>query len=210
AERPALRLEETVVNDSDRAVRYVWGHHPAIAATPGMLVDLPAGPVHVNAFDDPDADLEPGAVTTWPATNLRGGVATTLDRVPDGPVERVCSLPDRPAGWAAIRDPAIGRGVSLAWDLRAFPHLWLWEQIGGSRFPFHGRARLVGIEPASCWPGDGLAQAIERGQARAIEPKATATGWVTMTLFDATADPVTEVDAAGRVSTTASTTGDER
>jgi hypothetical protein len=211
AGRPALLVEETVLNDSDRTVSYVWGHHPAIAATPGTLIDLPAGPVHVDdAFEDPDADLEPGAVSTWPYTILCDGRGTSLARVPAGPVERVCSLPDRPEGWAAVRDPGIGRGVGLAWDLEAFPHLWLWEQMNGGRFPFHARAQLVGIEPVSCWPGDGLARAIERGQARTIGPKETVTGWVTMALFDATDDAVIGVDAAGRVFTTGSTTGDER
>jgi hypothetical protein len=94
--------------------------------------------------------------------------------------------------------------------VEAFPHLWLWEQMKGRRFPFHGRAQLVGIEPVSCWPGDGLARAIERGHARAIGPKDTVTGWVTMALFHATADVVVGVDAAGRVSTTPSTVGSER
>ena len=102
---------------------------------------------------------------------------------------------------SAIQRPA---GVwALAWDLDAFPHLWLWEQLNGARFPFYGRARLVGIEPVSCWPGDGLARAIERGQARTIGPHGSETGWITLSLFEATTDAVTGVDAAGRVSTTA-------
>jgi hypothetical protein len=82
--------------------------------------------------------------------------------------------------------------------------------MNGSRFPFHGRARLIGIEPVSCWPGDGLARAIERGQARTIAPKGTATGWVTLSLFDATADAVIGVGASGRVSTTGSSRKAER
>jgi hypothetical protein len=203
ADRPVIRVEERIENESDRAMPYAWGHHPAIAATPGMRIDLPAGPLHVDAgLDEPDADLEPGAVGTWPEAALRKGGMAAMDRVPDAVVERVCYLPDRPAGWAAVREPATGHGVGLAWDLEAFPHLWLWEQINGTRFPFYGRARLVGIEPVSCWPGDGLARAIERGQARTIGPHRSQTGWVTLSLFEATAEAVTGVDAAGRVSTT--------
>ena len=202
--RPVLLLETRVENGSGVAASYAWGHHPAIAATPGMRIDLPVGPVHVDdAFDDPDADLAPGAIGRWPGAVLRRGGVAALDRVPDTAVERVCYLPDRPAGWAAVRDPGTGRGVGLAWDVEAFPHLWLWEQMRGRRFPFHGRAQLVGIEPVSCWPGDGLARAIERGQGRTIAPDASATGWVTMSLFEATHDAVTGVDRAGRVATTA-------
>jgi galactose mutarotase-like enzyme len=201
-DRPAFLVEGEVVNDSDLAFSYVWGHHPAIAASPGTRIDLPVGPVHVDeAFDDPDADLAPGASGTWPQVASRTGGPVALDLIPDYAVERICYLPDRPAGWAAVREPASGRGVALAWDIRAFPHLWLWQQMNGRRFPFYGRARLVGIEPVSCWPGDGLARAIGRGQARSIAPRGTATAWITLSLFEATTDTVSAVDRAGRVST---------
>jgi hypothetical protein len=207
ADRPALLVEERIENESDWSLSYAWGHHPAIAATPGMRVDLPGGPVHVDeAFDDPHADLAPGAVGAWPEGALRSGGVTALDRVPDMAVERVCYLPDRPAGWGAVRDPGTGRGVGLAWDIEAFPHLWLWEQMGGLRFPFYGRARLVALEPVSCWPGDGLARAIERGQAGTIGPRGSRTGWVTLSLFEATTEAVIGVDRAGRVSTTGEAT----
>ena len=200
--RPVLRVQERVANESDRPLSYVWGHHPAIAASPGMRIDVPIGPLRVDqAFDDRVADLKPGAVGTWPDAELRTGGVEGLDRIPDKTFERVCYLPDRPAGWAAVREPVSGRGIALAWDIDAFPHLWLWQLMGGRRFPFHGRARLIGIEPASCWPGDGLARAIERGQARTIAPQATATGWITLTLFKATTDAVTIVERDGSVST---------
>lgn len=205
--RPVLLVEERVENESDQTLSYAWGHHPALAATPGMRIDLPAGPVHVDeAFDDPNADLQPGTSGMWPEAALRSGGTTALDRIPEPAVERVCYLPDRPAGWAAVRDPRTGHGVALAWDIEAFPHLWLWEQVGGRRFPFYGRARLVGIEPVSCWPGDGLARSIERGQARTIAPHGSATAWVTLSLFDATTDPVNGVDRAGGVSLAGDTT----
>lgn len=204
ADRPALRIDERIQNESDRPYAYIWGHHPALAVGPGVRIDLPLGPLHVDeAFDHPDNDLEPGTAGMWPEVRLRRGGTTRLDRIAEGVVERVCSLPDRPAGWAAVRDPTTGRGVALAWDILAFPHLWLWTQMGGSRFPFYGRARLLGLEPVSCWPGDGLARAIDRGQARVVGPHGSATGWITMALFEATDDAVVGVDAAGGVSTAA-------
>jgi len=198
--QPALLVEEHVENQTDHPLCYVWGHHPAFAATPGMRIDLPAGPVHVDEwFEDPAADLAPGAIGMWPAVPLRSGGKAFLDRVPEPAVERVCYLPSRPAGWAALRDPESGRGVAIAWDVEAFPHLWLWEQIGGWRFPFYGRASLVAIEPVSCWPGDGLAQAIKRGQARTLGPHSGASAWVTLSLFAATTAPVSLVERDGRV-----------
>jgi hypothetical protein len=199
-DRPVLIVEEQIENQSMVTLAYAWGHHIAFAASPGMAIDLPVGPVHVDdGFDDPDADLAAGAVGIWPDVALRNGGTEALDRVPATAVERVCYLPDRPAGWAAVRDVADGQGVGLAWDLDMFPHLWLWEQMNGRRFPFDGRARLVGIEPVSCWPADGLARAIQRGQARTIPARGSATSWVTLSLFEATTDPVTGVDREGRV-----------
>ena len=153
-----------------------------------------------------DADLEPGAVGTWPDARAAEAAASRHSTASPTPSSSGSAISPtaRPGGPpSAIRDS--GRGVGLAWDLEAFPHLWLWEQLNGVRFPFYGRARLVGIEPVSCWPGDGLARAIERGQARTIGPHGSATGWITLSLFEATTDAVTGVDADGRVSTTAGT-----
>lgn len=199
--RPVIMVEERVENQSDRAMSYAWGHHPALAATPGMRIDLPAGPVHVDGgFGDSENDLAPGTAGIWPEVALRSGGMAALDRVPEPAVERVCYLPNRPAGWAALRDAESGRGVGLAWDVEAFPHLWLWEQIGGWRFPFYGRARLVALEPVSCWPSDGLARAIERGQARTLGPHSSASAWVTLSLFAATTVPVGGIQRDGRVS----------
>lgn len=199
-ERPVLRVEETARNTADRPLAHAWGHHPAFAASPRMVIDLPPGTVHVDVgLAEPEADLAPGTSGLWSEIRDAAGGAVDLSRVPAGPVERVCYLPDRPAGWGALRDLETGRGVAVAWDVVAFPHLWLWEQIGGWRFPFFGRARIVALEPVSCWPGDGLAAAVERGQASLLQPFATASAWITVALFEATLAQVVGVDRDGWV-----------
>lgn len=191
ADRPVLRVLERIVNDSDLPFAYAWGHHPAFAATTGMRIDLPPGPVRFDTL---------GATGTWPEIAGSNGRTESLDRVPAPPVSRVGILPDRPAGWAALRDPAAEHGVALAWDIAAFPHLALWQQIGGPEFPWFGRARIVALEPVSIWPGDGLARAVERGQARILAPRGNASAWITLTLFKATEAAVSAVDRDGRVS----------
>lgn len=204
ADRPALMLVERAENQSDFPQRYVWGHHPAVAATAGMRVDLPARGLQVDpAFDDATGDLLPGSTGIWPLALGRDGSPVSLARRPDHRAERVCYLAHVSEGWGAVRDPSSGRGVGLAWDRDAFPHLWLWQQFGGPRFPFYGRAQLIGIEPVSYVPGDGLAAAIERGEARTLAPKGSASAWITMALFPATDDTVLSIDRLGRVSTDA-------
>ena len=49
--------------------------------------------------------------------------------------------------WAAIRGVAPGLGVAMAWDATTFPCAWFWWEIGGPGHPWHGRARIVAIEP---------------------------------------------------------------
>jgi galactose mutarotase-like enzyme len=199
-ERPVLQVSERAENEAGRSLACAWGHHPAFAAVPGTRIDLPPGPVHVDAdLAVPEADLAPGTSAHWPAVKDRNGRDIDLSVVPPGPVERVCYLPNRPAGWAAVRDLAGGRGVAMAWDVEAFPHLWVWEQIGGWRFPFFGRARIIALEPASCWPADGLAAAVERGRASTIGPHGTASGWLTIALFTPGDRPVGHVDRGGTI-----------
>jgi hypothetical protein len=199
-ERPVLWVEETAESQAGRSLAYVWGHHPAFEAAPGTMIDLPPGVVSVDAdFAEPEADLLPGAAGAWPTVMDRSGRDVDLSVVPPGPVERVCYLPDRPAGWAALRGPAGGQGVAMAWDIVAFPHLWLWEQIHGWRFPFFGRARIIALEPVSCWPGDGLAAALERGRAQILEPHRVASAWLTVALFSSGNRPVQHVDQDGLI-----------
>ena len=120
--RPVLLVEERVENESNRPLSYVWGHHPAITASPGMRIDIPVGRLHVDdAFDDPVADLKPGAVGMWPNAELRTGGVEALDQIPAKAFERVCYLPDRPAGWAAVREPVSGRGVAPRLGHRRVP-----------------------------------------------------------------------------------------
>jgi galactose mutarotase-like enzyme len=198
--KPVIFVEERIENDTEHQVAYAWGHHPAFAAAPGTRIDLPPGPVHIDEnAHDPEVDLLPGAAGRWPWVAGRTGGNAALDRIPEPPVERVCYLPDRRAGWAALRDLQSGRGVGVAWDVDAYPHLWLWENFGVARFPFHGRARLVTLEPVSCWPSDGLAKAIERGRARWLGPRSGASSWVTVSLFAASRQSAVAVERDGQV-----------
>ena len=100
------------------------------------------------------------------AGRVAGG--PVLDQVPtQRPLEDVHYLPDRPTGWVALRRAHVG--LALVWDVDRAPHLWLWRELGSAGFPFFGRASIVALEPASAWPGDGLAAAIERGRAEWLD-----------------------------------------
>ncbi|MEY2580777.1 MAG: hypothetical protein QOE09_626 [Ilumatobacteraceae bacterium] len=167
-----VRITTTIENVTDDARPFIWGEHPAFLASPGDCIDLPAGPM-IDAADPTRTS------TIWPGSTTGdagiGEVPTTR------PLESVHYLPDRPAGWAALRRPHIG--VALTWELHDFPHLWLWREIGSTEFPFFGRASVVALEPASSWPGDGLAAAVERGQAHWLQGGARRTTTITVVPF---------------------------
>ena len=186
-----LRLSTTLENVGVHAQPFLWGEHPAFAAEPGDVLDLPSGPVVASEL--------PSQRTAWPS-----GGADRLDLVPSSrPLESVHYLPDRPAGWAALR--GVETGVGLAWDVRDFPHVWLWREFGSRGFPFYGRASIVAIEPANSWPGDGLAAAIETGQANWLAPGERRRTAVTLVPFVPDGRPVSGVSHNGII-----TFGDHR
>ena len=69
--------------------------------------------------------------------------------------------------------------IGISWDLKAFPHLWFWQEIGGKGFPWYGRTEITAIEPASTWPSYGLEAAISSGQAFFLKPGETKKAWTT-------------------------------
>jgi hypothetical protein len=202
-DRPALLVEESVRSDAPVTVPFLWGHHPAFPAPEGARIDLPDGlRVAVDATWTPDlSDLQPGTEGVWPAVWGRGaGEAVGLDVVGAGPLQRLVYLSGLPdPAWAAIRGVSPGLGVAMAWDGAAYPCAWQWWEIGGPGHPWHGRARLVAIEPNTAWPADGLAAADARGDAHRLAPGEERRAWLTLSLFDADERPVRGVDRDGRV-----------
>jgi galactose mutarotase-like enzyme len=197
----ALRIDERIVNESDLRVPYIWGHHPAFAVTGASVLDIPAIRVEAaDGFADADTDVEPGSSGTWPHLPGRDGRPVDL-RAPVVPrrVHRLAWLPELTAGWAAIRDPEAGTGAALAWDIEVFRHAWLWQEVGTPGMPWFGRSRITAIEPHMSWPADGLAAAIERGQAGWLEPGGSRQAWITCSVFEAAGRPVTEVSRDGAV-----------
>ncbi len=198
-DRPVLNLAETVRNESDQEVPFLWGHHPAFDGVPGTVLDVPADRAVVpDGFEVDHADLAPGDYR-WPQAVGRGGGELDLSVLPAGPLERVVYLPEVLAGWAALRRPD-GIGVAMAWNADVHRHLWLWTEVGGVDFPWYGRSRVLAVEPVSSWPNDGLAAAVTRGRASHIGPGESISTWLTVSLFGSSDQKVVGVSRDGRVS----------
>ena len=183
-------VRTTVSNRSTGSLPFVWGEHPAFAVASGDHIDLP--PVEL-------LDVDGAPAGRWPTL----GDGRHLDVVDAGqPTESVHYLVGFTRGWAAVRRPHVG--VALAWDVADFPASWLWHEIASPGFPFYGRTSLVAVEPASSWPGTGLAGAIERGQAFVLAPGEQRSTTVGLIPFEPDGRAVTGASVDGTVEFAAS------
>lgn len=193
-ERPVLYLEGAVENVGAVPAQFVWGHHPAFPATAGARIDYPAG-----ARIRPDADRTGGVAldaVTWPDAQTPDG-AVDLSVIPDADIHQLFYVDRLAEGWAAVRQPAGGVSVGLAWDAEVHPYSWLWIQRGDPGFPFYGRARMMAVEAQTAWPYDGLAGARRRNMAHLLQPGERLTSWYTISLFEDAGSPVTGVARDG-------------
>jgi hypothetical protein len=186
-EADAVLIRESVTLHGDRPVDVIWGHHPTFGS------DLLAEPFEIRTkarrvvaddrFDPPCNPLQPGADADWPEVPGKAG-PYRLDR-PQGPMAAMAYLLDFETPWASIRrlDGAIA--VDLTWDGSVFPGAWLWIELEGTQdLPWAGKARLIGIEPNTTWPGNGLLDTHRRGaRLLTLHPNQTISSWVRLRAF---------------------------
>ncbi len=179
----------------------MWVHHPTFGS------DLLAGPVEITSgarkatvdetYDPATNPLVPGASGTWPIVAGKAG-PFDLGR-PHGTMAALAYLHDFDAPWIAIRrlDDAIA--AALSWDGERFPCAWLWCELGGTvEAPWHGRGRLIGLEPNTTRPGMGLAEARRRGGSLLrLVPGQELTTELRLHVFKPSG-PVTSLDGQGR------------
>jgi len=180
-----VKLTTSLQNLSDESTSFIWGEHPAFIAQPGDRIDLPVASV---------MDTNGISLGTWPISSFNHPLDVVGSESPTESVHFVTNLSN---GWAALRRSEIG--VALAWDVRDFPHVWLWRENGTKGFPFFGRASLIAIEPASSWPGTGLGEARKRGQAFSLSANESRSTVVALVPFTNTTFPVRNVSVSGQI-----------
>ena len=138
-----LHFEETAVNEGERELEFMWGHHPAFGPPfldRGCIVDAPARGVLVG-----------GELHPWPV-DRSGRDHSRI--VPDGSSAEVMKyLCDLREGWVALTNPSRALGVGLVFDAAVFSYVWLWHELGYTQgYPWFGRAYVLGVEPQSSLP----------------------------------------------------------
>ena len=141
------------------AVEVMWTQHPGLG---GALLDG-ASRLDTNAravrFDDraPVVGLpvSPGTEGSWPYIGTNSSV--DLRRPLDGSAFLAYLSDFDGDPWVSLNRVDGSIGVRLTWPAQVFPHCWLWQELGGTLgAPWNGTARVIGVEPATSWPGQGL------------------------------------------------------
>ncbi|MGH7187089.1 MAG: DUF4432 family protein, partial [Pseudomonadota bacterium] len=184
-----LTVEGTVRNLSDRALPFLWGHHPAlgapfldtgctISAEPGRVVTIDF-PAEVNRT------IAPGQSREWPIVQRIDGAPADLRNI-SGPESKVADhafLTDFRRGWIEVANPRLGLVFGLEWDPAVFRWRVNWRSFGGYAGPPLEGIYAMGIEP---WTTSAnLAAAIANNEARWLDGGKTLT-----TVLGATLRPV--------------------
>ncbi len=200
-----LVIRERLRMDGARPVEVMWGQHTTFGS------DLVDGPVEITTnaarasvdsmYDPPANPLAPGGQGDWPMVPGKQG-SVDLSK-PAAPVAASGYLHDfaGPA-WAAIRRLDNRIAAALSWDAATYPCAWLWYELEGTpEPPWHGRGRMIGIEPNTTRSGSGLADAKARGTGLlTLEPGAELSTELRLHVFEPKG-AVTGVEADARAST---------
>jgi hypothetical protein len=181
---PVLDIKWRVQNRGEQKLHYSWGQHPGFGPpflSEGSVIDLPGGMICTlaePAFEN--YRLAPGQRQPWPVAKGADGKEVRVDQVPAKSVRThdVIWVSDLPEGWAALRNPALGLGFAMLWDIKTFPYFWHWQVYGGLfGYPAWGEMYHVALEPFT-GPFGSLVQNIEAGKAPTLEPGAEHVSWL--------------------------------
>lgn len=196
-----LVLRELLTMDGTHPVEVMWGQHATfgsdLLAEPFEITTGAARVTVDRGYDPPANPLAPGGEGRWPNVAGKNG-PVDLSR-PKTPQAAMAYLHGFDANaWAAIRRLDGRIAAALSWDAARFPCAWLWYELEGTpEPPWHGRGRMIGIEPSTTLSGAGLADASARGTGLlTLEPGVELAAEFKLHVF-APAGPIVGVDAKG-------------
>ena len=170
-----LHISERLTNEGDEPVDFMWGHHPTFGEAfldDSCVIHAPARTLAVHPeFAFETQRLAPDSRHPWPTATGRDGATIDFSRMP-GPSARVADmtyLTDLTDGWYGVTNRRRQVGFGMVFPREVFPVVWCWLVArGGYGPPWWGRTYNLALEPWTSWPGTGLADALERGQARRL------------------------------------------
>ncbi len=175
-DKAALFIKERLTNESAEEFAIMWGHHPAFGMPfldASCVVQTPAKKVEVLAFH-PNGLWEPGGDYEYPMVpNRRTGELQDISKVL--PYETrsvdVVFFKELKEGYYTITNQDKKFGFGMAWDIKLFKYLWMWQVYGGHNdYPWYGRTYNAALEPFTSYPPAGVQNAIKNGSALIMSP----------------------------------------
>lgn len=180
-EHDCLAVETTMRALRDR-VPLVAVEHLSVGLEllePEVEIELSGG-IAYELSETEGPTTAPSGATVWPEVLLRDGSVERADRWPlEKERSRFLVVTDVPEGRAVLRNTGTGAALELTWDADWLRHVWIWHEVRTYGGIWREQAEILVIEPASVPHGLGLAEAIDHGQARWLEPGESATYRVT-------------------------------
>jgi hypothetical protein len=74
-------------------------------------------------------------------------------------------------GWYSITNEKSGIGFGMAWDVKLFKYLWMWQVYDGHNdYPWYGRTHNCALEPFTSYSPAGIQNALKKGSALIMKP----------------------------------------
>ncbi|WP_052947581.1 DUF4432 family protein [Aneurinibacillus tyrosinisolvens] len=169
-----IYLQEKITNYGKKGMHFMWGHHPSFGApflSEECTLALP--PCKIIPLQKPgdNSRLSKAEEFDWPLGIDREGNQVDLRQIRGS--EAACSdmlfATSYKEGWYALTNHRMGLGVGMVWPVEDFPHLWIWQDFGGTAdYPWYGNAYTMAVEPFTSRVDrgdDGLNEAIRNGTA---------------------------------------------
>lgn len=174
---PILEIEETITNEGEEDLPYMWGHHPAFGE--GILdescrVDVPATDMttHTEVQDKVSSQFLGDAKGEWPLLKNKEGKMIDNSIIPpkSQKTHDLVFLSGLKEGWFALTNTNKKLGIAMRWDVQMFPYVWFWQVYGGgSGYPWYGRTYNVALEPWTSSPNAGVEYAQKNNTAKTLK-----------------------------------------
>ena len=197
-----LRVSEDAINLGEQDIEFAWVQHIVFdrpLVNEEMHVDLRANKAVAAAYKQ--TRLKAGTPFTWPNAPGRDGSTVRMDEGPPSNARFEDNLfIDIEEPWYAVRSSNVGLTVGVSWNREAYRGLWFWLNHGALDYPWFGRTRNLGLEPASTLTENGLGDYVKEKNALHLDKGKSMKSRVALSIEEGV-DEVKRVEPDGSIVT---------